>query len=175
MNLILENILTRRSVRSFVKGKKVPKQELENIVTAGMFAPTALNLQPVLFTVVANTEKIQKLAKAIGKAMNRGENYDFYAPEAIILTSCEKTCRFIKEDTSCALENMFLYAHSVGLGSVWINQPVTCCDDPEVRAVLNEFEIPETHVLGGMMALGYPASENEKDLTRKCKVNYILD
>ena len=63
MNAILENILNRRSVRSFIKGKKVPNEELENIVTAGMFAPTALNLQPVLFTVVTNTEKIQKLAK----------------------------------------------------------------------------------------------------------------
>ncbi len=175
MNAILENILNRRSVRSFIKGKKVPKEELENIVTAGMFAPTALNLQPVLFTVVTNTEKIQKLAKAIAKAMDRGENYDFYAPEAIIITSCDRTARFIKEDTSCALENMFLYAHSVGIGSVWINQPVVCCDDQGVREVLNEFNIPESHVLGGMMALGYPATQNEKDLTRKCKANYILD
>ena len=82
MNLVLENILSRRSIRSFVKGKKVPQQELENIVTAGMYAPTALNLQPVLFTVVTNTEKIQRLAKAIAKAMDRGEGYDFYAPEA---------------------------------------------------------------------------------------------
>ena len=175
MNLVLENILSRRSIRSFVKGKKVPQQELENIVTAGMYAPTALNLQPVLFTVVTNTEKIQRLAKAIANAMDRGEGYDFYAPEAIILTSCDRSARFIKEDTSCALENMFLYAHSVGLGSVWINQPVVCCDNPEVRAVLTEFNVPESHVMGGMMALGYPAKASDRDTTRKCKVNYILD
>ena len=30
---------------------------------------------------------------------------------------------------------------SFGIGSVWINQLRTLCDDPEVRALLDEFEI----------------------------------
>lgn len=175
MNDILNNIINRRSVRSFIAGKKIPKQELENIVTAGMFAPSALNLQPVLFTVVTDTEKIQKFAKAVANALGAEETYNFYAPEAIIITSCEKSDRFLKEHTSCALENMFLYAHSVGIGSVWINQPTMCYDEEGVRKVLNEFQIPKNHALGGMMALGYPAEIKEKDLTRKCKVNYVSD
>ena len=174
MNCIMENIVTRRSIRSFVNGKRIPEDVLRDVVTAGMFAPTALNRQPILFTVVADKALIGKLAKADGKAAGKGENYDFYNPEAIILTSCDKASRFIKEDTSCALENMFLYAHSVGVGSVWINQPATVCDDEKVRAVLAELGIPENHALGGMAALGYPESVPENDLTRKSKANYIL-
>ena len=173
MNAIMDNILTRRSVRSFVSGKKISQDVLRDIVTAGMFAPTALNRQPVLFTVVTDKEKIQRFAKAVGKAAGKGDGYNFYDPEAIVITSCDRESRFVKEDTSCALENMFLYAHSVGVGSVWINQPLTVCDDKAVREILSSFGIPESHVLGGMAALGYPAEMPEKDLTRKCKMNFV--
>lgn len=175
MNEVLENIVTRRSVRSFVQGKKIPKEVLEDIVTAGLFAPSALNRQPVCLTVVADKQKIRKLSLAVGKAMLRDEKYDFYSPEAIIITSCHRDSRFLKEDSSCALENMFLYAHSVGVGSVWINQLTEVCDNPEVREVLCSFGVPSDHVCGGMAALGYPeANQPEKDLTRKGKVTYVL-
>ncbi len=174
MNTIMQNIVTRRSVRSFINGKRIPEDVLRDIVTAGMFAPTARNRQPVLFTVVADKAKIATLAKAVGKACDMPDTYNFYDPEAIIITSCPRESKFTKEDTSCALENMFLYAHSVGVGSVWINQPLTVCDDEEVRKVLTSFGIPEDHVLGGMAALGYPADVPEKDITRRSKANYIL-
>lgn len=173
MNEVMENILTRRSVRSFISGKSIPENVLRDIVTAGMFAPTALNRQPVLFTVVTDKAKIQKFAKAVGKASGKADGYDFYDPEAIVVTSCDRESRFVKEDTSCALENMFLYAHSVGVGSVWINQPATVCDDKAVRETLDSFGIPSSHVLGGMAALGYSAEQPEKDITRKCKMNFV--
>ena len=174
MNLILENIITRRSIRSFVQGKPIPKEELENIVTAGMFAPTARNKQLTLFTVVTKKEIINKLAKAIGIAIGNND-YDCYNPEAIIITSSPRDSRFVKEDTSCALQNMFLYAHSVGIGTVWLNQLVVACDQPCVREVLDLLEIPKDHICGGMVAMGYPAEDcSEKDLTRKSKVRYFI-
>ena len=175
MNEILENIITRRSVRAFDQQKMVEKKLLEDIVTAGMFAPTARNRQLTQFTVVAKAELIQKLAKAVASALNISEDYNFYNPTAIILTSCPNDSKFIKEDTSCALQNMFLYAHSVGLGSVWINQPVVCCNDPKVREILTQLGVPENHNLGGMMALGYPNQDlSDRDLTRRSKVVYNI-
>ncbi len=175
MNEIFENIITRRSVRAFDQDKKVEKSILEDIVTAGMFAPTARNRQLTQFTVVAKAELIEKLAKVVANALGLNSDYNFYKPTAIILTSCPNDSKFIKEDTSCALQNMFLYAHSVGIGSVWINQLVVCCNDVKVREVLTELGVPENHDLGGMMALGYPDQDlSERDLTRRSKVVYHL-
>ena len=175
MNTVFENIITRRSVRAFNQEKLVDTKTLEDIVTAGMFAPTARNRQLTQFTVVAKRELIVKLAKAVAIALNLNEDYDFYKPTAVILTSCPSDSKFIKEDTSCALQNMFLYAHSVGVGSVWINQPVVCCNDERVRAVLTELGVPADHNLGGMMALGYPNQDlTERDLTRRSKAVYNL-
>ena len=173
MNAIFDNILTRRSIRKFDKSKKIEQKDLEAIATAGTFAPTARNRQLTLFTVVSNEKLIEKLAKAVGEALDN-PSYDFYKPTAIIITSAPRDSKFVKEDTSCALQNMFLYAHSIGVGTVWINQLVVTCDNEKVRAVLNELNIPKDHICGGMASMGYPAEDtSERDLTRRTKVQYF--
>ena len=74
MNAVMENILTRRSVRAFEK-KPIPTEELDQILQAAIYAPSGMNRQTWQFTVVTDTEKIQELASAIGKALGR-EGYD---------------------------------------------------------------------------------------------------
>lgn len=175
MNEVFENIITRRSVRAFNQAKKVDKKTLEDIVTAGMFAPTARNRQLTQFTVVAKESLINELATAVGIALERGSDYDFYKPTAIIITSCPKDSKFLKEDTSCALQNMFLYAHSLGVGSVWINQLAVCCNHENVREILTTLGVPTDHDCGGMMALGYPEQDiSERDITRRSKAIYHI-
>lgn len=44
MNEIMKNILTRRSIRGFQE-KEIPKEELEQIVQAGLYAPSGHNYQ----------------------------------------------------------------------------------------------------------------------------------
>ena len=173
MNDVLQNIITRRSIRAFDQSKSIPEEELHNIVTAGMFAPTARNRQLTLFTVVSNQEIINNLKNAIGEALGV-QNYTFYSPKAIIITSVPRDSKFVREDTSCALQNMFLYAHSVGIGTVWINQLVVTCDNEKVRKVLTSLDIPADHICGGMVSMGYPAEDvSERDITRKTKVRYF--
>ena len=55
MNVVMENILTRRSCRMF-KSDKLEKEILKEIVKAGTFAPSAMNQQPWHFTVITNKE-----------------------------------------------------------------------------------------------------------------------
>ena len=152
MNAIMENLLTRRSTRAF-QDKEIPRQELEQILKAAQYAPSAKNLQTWQFTVVCNRQKIQELATAIGKELGR-ENYDMYNPQVIIITSNTKDSRFGIDDNACALENIFLAAHSFGIGSVWINQLRDACDAPAVRKLLDSFGIPADHTAYGIAALG---------------------
>ena len=90
-----------------------------------------------------------------------------------IIPSNEKSSPFGKEDNACALENIFLAAHSFGIGSVWINQLQGICDAPAIRAVLDELEIPADHVVYGMAALGYPAEAPNKQVVKTGKVRFI--
>lgn len=156
MNEVLENILTRRSVRAF-KAEQIKDSELELILKAGVHAPSGMNKQSWQFTVIQNKEKIELLAKVVREALGRDAGYDFYAPPALIMLSNDKDNTNGLADCACALENIFLMANSLGIGSCWINQLKTICDKKEVREVLTSFDIPENHIVWGMAAIGYPA------------------
>lgn len=155
MNPVMENLLTRRSVRSFLE-KPIPKEELDQILKAAVYAPSARNLQTWKFTAITNRKTIQELAAVVGRALGN-DQYNFYQPEVLILPSNDRNAMFGREDNACALENIFLAAHSFGIGSVWVNQFTGICDQPEVRAFLRKLQIPDQHVIYGVAALGYPA------------------
>ena len=67
---------------------------------------------------------------------------------------------------------MFLAAQSLGIGSCWINQLGTTCDDPEVREFITALGVPANHKVYGCVALGYPDSKIPMK-EKKVKVNTI--
>ena len=142
MNATMETILHRRSIRSFLE-KPIPKPVLEQIVLAGQYAPSAMNRQNWHFTVLQNQEKIQSLAKAIAAELGMGEEYSFYRPAALILVSAPKDSHNGLADCACALENIFLAAWSLDVGSVWINQLKDICDRPAIRASWMSWGFPQ--------------------------------
>lgn len=161
MNQIYENIITRRSCRAFTN-QEIKKEDLDLILQAGIYAPSGMNYQSWQFTVIRKQENIEKLAKVIQKAANRAENYNLYAPKVIILVSNDRDNVNGLADASCAMENMFLMAHSLGIASCWINQLRGICDVPEVREMLDSFGIPENHLVWGIADLGYAAVPAKK-------------
>lgn len=168
MNPIMENILTRKSVRAFEE-KPIPADELQQILQAAIYAPSGMGRQTWQFTAVTSREKIQALCAAVGQELGR-ESYDMYKPEAIIIPSNERDSRWGIEDNACALENIFLAAHAFGIGSVWINQLRDTCDCPSVRTLLKEWGIPDNHVVYGIAALGYAAPAEEKERVKTGKI-----
>ena len=171
MNEAIKNILERRSVRKF-SDKQIPDEELDLIIKAGLYAPSAMNKQTWKFTVLTKTEDIQELAKAIGKQLGR-EEYDMYKPVVLIIPSNSKDSKFGRDDNACALENIFLAASSLGIGSVWINQLHGICDETEIRALLDKYGIPADHVVYGMAALGYSAETELRVIDRVGQVKII--
>ena len=62
-NAALENIATRTSVRSYLN-KPVEAAQIEQLLRAGMAAPSAVNKQPWHFVVVTDKAQLAALAKA---------------------------------------------------------------------------------------------------------------
>lgn len=171
MNEVMQAILNRRSTRAFTE-RHVEMEELQPIIDAAVYAPSAKNQQSWHFTVVRSREKIQQLAAAIGAALDR-KDYNMYEPDTIILVAADRDNPFGQLDTGCVMENIFLAAHSLGIGSVWINQLNGICDRPEVRAVLGELGLPENQVVWGTAALGYIARETPVKPRREGVVNIV--
>ncbi len=61
MNL-LEGIYTRRSIRQFAD-KSVDREQLLEIIKAGIWAPSGLNNQPWRFVIVRSEEMRKELAR----------------------------------------------------------------------------------------------------------------
>lgn len=152
---LMEAILTRRSTRSFEE-REISRADLETIAKAGIYAPSGMNAQSWQITVVTG-EKIRDLAKLMSEHLGN-TNYNLYKPAALMIMSNEKGNRNGEADCACAIQNIFLAAHSIGIGSVWINQLKDLCDIPAVREMLNDLKIPQTHKVYGVAALGYAKS-----------------
>lgn len=164
MNAVIQNMLDRHSCRSFTN-QPIEQEKIDDLITAAVWAPSGMNRQSWHFIMITNQEKIQQLAAAIRKADNRPESYNFYAPTAFFIVSGERDNHNCELDGAAALENVLLAATSLGLGSCWINQVRATCDDPEVRALLTEFGMPENHIVNAAASLGYaaqPANVHER-------------
>ncbi|MCF0225640.1 MAG: nitroreductase [Fibrobacter sp.] len=170
MNPVIDAIKTRRSVRRFTE-QPIAETDLLTIAEAGTYAPSGMNRQTWQFTIVTNAKKIEELAGVIEKVLER-PGYDFYKPVALIIPSNVVDSPWGRDDNACALQNMFLAAHSLGIGSVWINQLRDICDNPIVRPLLRDLGIPDNHVVYGLAALGYSAKP-PREVTRPQPVMII--
>lgn len=160
MNPVLRAILTRRSIRRFEE-RAIPREVLNMILRAGYHAPSGHNMQTWRFTVLEDREKIARLKEAArtAAAENQVYFYGFENPACVILISNDERNRYGCQDASCAAENIFLAAHSYGIGSVWLNPLMTLRKKEPVKRLLDEFGVPENHAVWCMAALGYPLEE----------------
>ncbi len=174
MNESIRNILSRRSVRDFTE-EEIPRDKLDMILKCGYYAPSGHNMQTWRFTVIQDKDKINELKELISHVAseNKVVFYGFNNPTTVILISNDRRNNNGIQDSSCAAENIMLAANSYGIGSVWNNALHTICDVPEIREMLNNFEIPENHIVWAAIAMGYP-KEVGKLLAKKENVVYYI-
>ena len=149
-------LLGRTSIRSY-DSRAVERGLLEELIRAGMAAPSAVNMQPWRFIVITN----RKIMDTLGEKLPYARML-LHAPAAIAVcgdlrkTTGEKEREYWVQDCSAASENILLAAHGSGLGAVWTAvYPV----DERVDAVQSALDIPSYYVPLNVIALGYPAEE----------------
>jgi Nitroreductase len=131
MNEILKTIKNRRSVRSY-SPEQIKQKDLDLIIEAGIYAPTAHNDQPWHFTIIQNEEKIHYISDKSKELMAKSEtewmknmglnpkvNITYEAP-TLIIVSGNKNALSPKTDCSAAIQNMLIAAESLNIGSVWL-------------------------------------------------------
>lgn len=160
MNPVVQNLLTRRSIRKFTD-EEVPKEILNTILQAGYYAPSGHNMQTWKFYVVTKKETISKIKEVTKETAhaNKVHFYGFENPNCLVLITNDSRNINGAQDASCAAENMMLAAWSYGIGSVWLNPLLTLRKVEPVKSMLDKLGVPENHIVYSMLALGYPASE----------------
>ena len=169
----LEAIAARRSIRKF-KRDPIPEAALQQILTAGIQAPSGKNRQPWRFIVVQGerrAEMIRIMREGIVQAKQNGEdpgssewttNVMEQAPVTVFVFNPEGIHPWLAhsigqnyddlvnvQSIGAAIQNMLLAAQHLGLGSLWI------CDVFYAYEALLAW-LGESCQMVAAVSLGYP-------------------
>ena len=152
----LEVLYNRRAIRKF-KSEQIKDEELDAVLKAGTYAPTAMGLQSPLIVAVQNKEDIKELNRLSASIMGRDVEPYYGAPTVIIIfyTEIAKNDFLGILDASSVCTNMLNAAYAVGLGSCWIHRSKEIFESDEGKALLKKWGINEKVVGVASIALGY--------------------
>ena len=171
MNAVIENMVSRRSVRNF-KSDMIPKETIQQIVTAGTYAPTGRGMQSPIIIAVTNKQLRDRLSKINAKIMGKDTSFDpFYNAPVVLVVLADKNCPTHVYDGSLVMENLMLSAHSLGIGSCWIHRAKETFETDEFKQLLQALGIKGEYEGIGNCILGY-SNEPEKDAPPR-KQNYV--
>lgn len=167
-NQVIETIKQRRSIRKY-KDQRIKQEELNIILDAGKYAPSALNQQSSLIVVVNDKEIYKELCLLTDKYFPNRKPY-FYNAKDIVIVFGDSNCKCPIEDGSLVLQNMFLAATSLNIGSCWINYLRDLFKTEEGIKLQEKMNIPSNYFVIGTCILGYP---DEQPNLKPRKEDYI--
>ena len=151
----LSAITKRHSYRDAFAPKAIPREQLIQIVSAGLAAPSGCNKQTTEFMIVDDPALLSKIA-----GLAAGKVYFQTAPAFILcLTNANPepavyNLSFELQDCAAAVENMLLAITSLEYAAVWIDGWLKAEGRAEkIAALLN---IPKTKTLQVILPLGIP-------------------
>lgn len=184
---IFETIMHRRSIRRF-EPKQIEEAALQQIIQAGLYAPSAGGRQGVIFAVCqdkAVNERLGKIKRANSNPrMATATSFvsreqpsiaddpkltnAFYGAPTVITLFAPKNFLFSVDDCAVAAENMMLAADALGIGSCYIGQGWTAFDDPYGQEILRQWNVPTDRYAVMQLLLGY-AKEGDKHPAPKAR------
>ena len=172
MNTTMEDLMTRRSVRSYTD-EMPPMEVIEEICKAGTYAPTGMNKQSPIIIAVTNREVRDRLSRLNAAVFGRGDDMDpFYGAPVVLVVLADRNASFTwMEDGSLVMGNLLNAAHAKGLGSCWIHRAKEVFETEEGKAILADLGIEGDYVGIGNCILGYVKGDYPQ--ARPRKENYV--
>lgn len=150
----MKNLLERRSIRRY-KDTQVPDELLDQVLEAGLYAPSGMNTQNIIMVAVRDKETRDLLSK-LNAAVMGSRNDPFYGAPCVIVVLGNEEKYLAVENGSLVLGNLQNAAHALGLGSCWIHRAYQVFESPEGKELLKKWGLPEKLRGVGNCILGYP-------------------
>lgn len=163
----MNSIFKRRSIRKYLDDE-ISDAVVEEIIRAGMAAPSAGDEQPWQFIIIRNKSTMLEFPKFHQYAQMLKN-----APVAIVV--CGDLNRqtyegFWIQDCSAAIQNMLLQITEIGLGSVWVG---IYPDEKRVDKTKEILDLPENIVPVAVLPIGIPGEiKSATSRYDKNKVHY---
>jgi len=179
----------RRSTRRY-NDRDLNPTLINELLDITSHAPTGINAQSVLFTVVREGVVMKELRKEvmaeltklkndgklpeglveqyIGMAVDawqeKGMDIIFRGAPHLLITSAPQDSPCPVQDTHIALTTFQLMAHARGVGTVWNGMVMMALS--LIPGLAARLEIPENHTIGYAMVFGEPAVEYHRTVQR---------
>ena len=149
----MNTLLNRRSIRRY-KEDQVPDELLDQVLTAGLYAPTGMNRQNIVMVAVRDKETRDLLSR-MNAAVMGSDRDPFYGAPCVIVVLGDPEIYPVVENGSLVLGNLMNGAYAVGLGSCWIHRAKQTFETEEGKALLRKWGLKENLVGIGNCILGY--------------------
>ena len=181
---MIDGILSRRSVRSFLS-RKIDKETIDLLLQCAVSAPTAMHEEPCEFVVIQDSERLKEISDIArplfiqllhaaghngGRSAHNFTDPDFdlfYGAGALVVICSSQTGRFVDADCWLAAENLMLAAGSMGLGSCVIGSVVDALNLPDIKASLG---ITEQVRAIAPIIIGFPNDSAPKSTRHEPKI-----
>ena len=153
-NETLETLKNRRSCRAYLP-KQITEEELDAVLEAGTYAPTAKGLQSPRIVVIQDEATRAKLS-AMNAAVMGSTGDPMYGAPTYLLVIADAHRPTAQQDGSLVMGNLMNAAASLGLGSCWINRAREMFDTQEGKDLLAAWGIQGDWEGVGFCILGLP-------------------
>lgn len=192
-----EKLLTlmkeRRSIRKY-QAKQVPRDLLEQIIEAGLYAPNAGSGQRSLIVAIWDRDTVTRLGRLNFSTFNRNEligshvsdeqpsiiddpaiQNGFYGAPTVCIIFGQKNFFFNVADAFCIAENMILEAYALGVDSCIVSRAEKTFSLKEGRTFLKEWGVPDNMEAKAFITLGYHAGPYPHAKARRKGRSIILE
>lgn len=180
-----EAIYGRRAVREFTT-EPVEEAVLHLLVDAAIQAPSAVNRQPWLFTIVEDSSLLARVSNEAKAYMLRtspaalaphhfldvlnDQKFDIFYGAPVLVVISAAAGPWAVEDCSLAGKNLMLAAHAAGLGTYWIGFAQGWLGTPDGKSVL---KLPDTGIPVAPIIVGHPKSAPSAVPRKAPRINWI--
>lgn len=176
MNNVLEAIAKRSSTRKY-KDEMITDEMINQLVEAGLQAPTARNEQEIHITVIRKGHTIlDEIEDEKNKTYNNPRpftNFYYDAPVVMIL-SADKAFPWSGVDAGIAVENIAIAAQGLNLGSVIIGCIKEALIGEKEEYFATALQYPEGYGYQIAIAVGYKADDKiQHEYVVEDKVSYL--
>ena len=171
MNEAMNVLLGRRSIRSY-RPEPLKKEDLDAIVKAGLYAPSAKNLQSTMLVAVQDADTIVRLEELNCRILGTPDGHPFYGASTLVAVLSDSTYPNWIQDGTLVMGNLMNAAAAMGIGSCWVNRAREVFDSDEGKALLKKWGIEGDYEGIGHCILGYAAAPAAAPAPRKD--NYVV-
>lgn len=182
---LLDLMKKRRSIRKY-QDKQIPKEYLNKIIQAGLYAPNAGGGQRTIICAIYNKELCEKIGKLnllhfdrtnlAGSHVSKEQpsNIDdpsikngFYGAPAVCVIFGQKNFLYSMPDSFCCAENMVLEAANLNISSCIVARGEETFNNKIGAELLKEWEIPKNYIAQCFVLLGYCNGEYPSIVPRR--------